>query len=180
MFRKAFTLMEINLAIMVMAGGLLSSVALFSYGYRESMHSNEDVASAAYAEEVMGRMVLALGDTNITWSAFNSLRDYPSSNRWGDYFDSNGYVISSPTGKAQGVYTTVMGVTSGSGVPTGWPSEPQFNGTDSNSKLAVGLVVTHDENSPVVKIAFRAARKASMLMSAPVYFTEVVFHGGDQ
>ena len=30
MMRKAFTLMEVNLAILVMAGGLLSSVVLFS------------------------------------------------------------------------------------------------------------------------------------------------------
>jgi len=173
MLRKAFTLMEVNLAIMVMAGGLLSSVALFSLGYRESVQSNEDVASAAYAEEVMGRLVLALGDTNVTWSAFNGIRNQPSNRCWGDYFDSDGYVISDPAGKAQTVFNTVMQAASGSNVPTGWPVKP-------NCLKGVGLIVLHEENSPVVKIGFRASGKARMLLSSPLYFTEVVFHGGDR
>ena len=173
MFRKAFTLMEVNLAIMVMAGGLLSSVALFSLGYRENLQSNEDVAAAAYAEEVLGRLTLALGDTNVTWTAFNGIRDLPSSNCWADYFDGDGYVISNPEGKAQGVFSAVMGKASGSGISTGWPVKP-------NCLKGVGLVVTHEENSPVIKIAFRASGKERMLMSAPLYFTEVVFHGGDK
>lgn len=173
MLRKAFTLMEVNLAIMVMAGGLLSSVALFSLGYRENAQSNEDVAAAAYAEEVMGRLSLALGDTNVTWSAFNGIRDLPSEYCWADYFDNEGYVISNPEGKAQGVFGTVMGAASASGIPPGWPVKP-------NCLKGVGLVVTHEENSPVIKIAFRASGKERMLMSSPLYFTEVVFHGGDR
>lgn len=174
MFRKAFTLMEVNLAIMVMAGGLLSSVALFSLGYRENLQSNEDVASAAYAEEILGRLTLALGDTNVTWSAFNGIRDLPSANCWADYFDkSDGSVISNPEGKAQGVFSSVMSAVSASGIPSGWPVKP-------NCLKGVGLVITHDENSPVVKIAFRASAKERMLMSAPLYYTEVVFHGGDK
>lgn len=172
MLRKAFTLMEVNLAIMVMAGGLLSSVVLFSLGYRENMQSNEDVASAAYAEEVLGRLTLALGDTNVTWNAFNRITDLPSSDCWGDYFDSDGYVISNPEGKAQGVFSSVMSAASGSGIPSGWPVKP-------DCLKGVGLVVTHDENSPVIKIGFRASGKVRTLMSAPLYFTEVVFHGGD-
>lgn len=173
MLRKAFTLMEVNLAIMVMAGGLLSAVSLFSVGYRENTQSNEDVASAAYAEEVLGRLTLALGDTNVTWSAFNGIRDQPSSKCWADYFDNDGFVISNPEGKAQGVFSSVMGAASASGIPSGWPVKP-------NCLKGVGLVVTHDENSPIIKIAFRASGKERMLMSSPLYFTEVVFHGGDR
>ena len=48
--RKAFTLMEVNLAIMIMAGGILSVLGLYSLGYRENRQSREDVAAAAYAE----------------------------------------------------------------------------------------------------------------------------------
>ena len=47
MLRKAFTLMEVNLAILIMAGGVLSVVSLFALGYRENRQSREDVASAA-------------------------------------------------------------------------------------------------------------------------------------
>ena len=173
MLRKAFTLMEVNLAIMVMAGGLLSSVALFSLAYRESSSSNEDVAASAYAEEVLGRLTLALGDTNVTWSAFRNLADNPSGG-WRAYFDtSTGEVRSGSEGTAMSVYSTLMGIASGSGIPSGWPQRPDCIG-------AVGLVATHDENSPVVKIAFRAAAKESKLMSSPLYFIEVLYQGGDQ
>ena len=171
-FRKAFTLMEVNLAILIMAGGLLSSVVLFSLGYGESMQSNEDTASAAYADEVLSRLTLALGDTNVTWSSFNSLGDKPSSNCWGDYFDNDGDVINGTESKAQSVYSSVMGVASASGVTSGWPTKPDIlNG--------VGLVVTHDENSPIVKVGFRASRKEKQLMSSPMYYTEIVFQGRD-
>ena len=44
--KKAFTLMEVNLAILVMAGGILSIVGLYSLGFRENKQSGEDVASA--------------------------------------------------------------------------------------------------------------------------------------
>ena len=170
MFRKAFTLMEVNLAILVMAGGLLSSVALFSLGYQESAKSNEDTASAAYADEVLGRLTLALGDVNLKWSDFNGLGSYPSSQCWADYFDSNGDVISGTSGKAAGVFGSVMSKCSKSGVSSGWPTPPDF-------LKGVGLVVVHDANSPVVKIAFRASRKERQLMSAPLYYTEVLFQG---
>lgn len=172
MMKKAFTLMEVNLAILVMAGGLLSSVALFSLGYQESSKSNEDTASAAYADEVLGRLTLALGDTNLTWTAFNSIGDYPSSNCWGDYFDNEGDVISGTEGKASSVFGQVMSKCSASGIPAGWPTRPDF-------LKGIGLVITHDQNSPVVKIGFRASRKERQLMSAPLYYTEVVFQGGE-
>lgn len=170
MMRRAFTLMEVNLAILVMAGGLLSSVALFSLGYQESARSNEDTASAAYADEVLGRLTLALGDTNIRWESFNSLEDYPSERCWGAYFDSDGDVMSGSEGKAAGVFSSVMQKLSNSGIPQGWPAAPDF-------LKGVGLVVTHERNSPVVKIGFRASRKERQLMAAPLYFTEVVFQG---
>lgn len=170
MFRKAFTLMEVNLAILVMAGGLLSSVALFSLGYRESARSNEDTASAAYADEVLGRLVLALGDTNVKWDSFNGLTDQPSNRCWGDYFDNQGNVIPGSEGKARSVFSTAMQAATGSGVPSGMPTPPEFI-------KGVGLVITHDHNSPVVKIAFRASSKEGQLMSAPLYYTEVVFQG---
>ena len=168
---KAFTLMEVNLAILVMAGGLLSSVALFSLGYRESARCNEDTSAAAFADEVLGRLTLALGDRNLTWSDFNSLGDYPSSNCWGDYFDNDGEVKSGSEGKASTVFSSVMGKCGASGIPSGWPSPP------GNLK-GIGLVVAHDANSPVVKIAFRASTKENQLMSAPLFYTEVLFQGG--
>ena len=173
MIRKGFSLMEVNLAILVMAGGLLSSVVLFSLGYQESARSNEDTASAAYADEVLGRLTLALGDRNLSWSKFNDIGDSPSSNGWGDYFDSDGTVMSGTRSKASSVYSSVMGKCGASGVPSGWPTPP-------DNLKGVGLVIAHDLNSPSVKIAFRACRKEKLLMAAPVYYTEVLFQGEEK
>lgn len=58
--RKAFTLMEVNLAILVMAGGILSVVGLYSLGFRENRQSAEDVAVAAYADAVISPLVRAI------------------------------------------------------------------------------------------------------------------------
>ena len=40
MFRHAFTLIEVNLAMFVMAVGTLGLVSLYSLGYRENQQSN--------------------------------------------------------------------------------------------------------------------------------------------
>ena len=45
--KKGFTLVEVNLAIFIMAVGVLSMCGLYSLGYRENRQSVEDVASAA-------------------------------------------------------------------------------------------------------------------------------------
>ena len=44
--QRAFTLIEVNLAIFIMAGGVLAMISLYSFGFRESRQSREDVASA--------------------------------------------------------------------------------------------------------------------------------------
>ena len=56
--KKAFTLIEVNIAMFVMAGGILSVIGLYSLGYRESRQSREDVASAAYADAVDRKSVV--------------------------------------------------------------------------------------------------------------------------
>jgi len=43
--------------------------------------------------------------------------------------------------------------------------------------LKAGLVILHDQNSPVVRIAFRATRNVSELLSMPLFYTEVMFQG---
>ena len=74
--RKAFTLMEVNLAIMIMAGGILSVLGLYSLGYRENRQSREDVAAAAYADSVISPLVMALSDPKVKWSKFKDLPDF--------------------------------------------------------------------------------------------------------
>ena len=172
--KKAFTLLEINLAILVMSIGVLSIIGLYSLAYRENRQSREDVASAAYADAVFGPLVTALSATNVKWSVFRELKCYPSSFGWADYFQNKqtGQIVDHPESTARQVYANVLGDLALPGFPTGWPVSDIRAGN-----LKAALVVMHDRDDAVVTLSFRAAAKVNMLMSAPMYFTAVRFQG---
>ena len=71
--KLAFTLIEVNLAIFIMAGGVLAMISLYSLGFRESKQSREDVASAAIADEVLNPLVVALSSRKLKWSEWKGL-----------------------------------------------------------------------------------------------------------
>ena len=173
--RKAFTLMEVNLAILIMAGGILSIVGLYSLGFRENRQSAEDVASAAYADAVISPLAMAISATNLKWSVFKDLTSQPSTQGWRDYFNSDGVVVNNPDSTAQSVFTTVIGKMKSAAkgsldAPTSWPST-------ASGDLRAGLVVMHNPGSAVVRIGFRATKASGQLLSAPLYYTEVRFQG---
>lgn len=176
--RRGFTLMEVNLAILVMAGGILAMVSLYSFGYRENRQSREDVGGAALADAVLSPMIMAASATNLKWSVFKNEFHYPSSSGWLDYVDqSKGTVSTDPKGKAGGVFSDFMSKMSGAAagtfdVNTAFPSSAL-----SGTGLTYGLVVSHDQDSPVVYIAFRATQQTGQLLSMPVYVTAVRFQG---
>ena len=62
--RKGFTLVEVNLAIFIMAVGVLSMCGLYSLGYRENRQSVEDVASASYADAYLAPLIHPMGLTS--------------------------------------------------------------------------------------------------------------------
>ena len=164
--RRAFTLMEVNLAMLIMATGVLAVVGLYSMGFRENQQSTDDVASAAYAEAVISPIVRYLSDTNMTWSTFKNLSSKPSDQGWGDYLEKKGDKLSVRSGsldRAQSAFGTYA--------KTSWPSSA------SGGLKAAGLVVLHDEDSAIVRIGFRASLTDDTLMAAPLYYTEVRFQG---
>ncbi len=170
--KKAFTLIEVNLAIMIMAGGILSILGLYGLGFRENRQSREDVAASAYADAVISPLVMALSSTNITWDVFKSLPSVPSDVGWEAYINqSTGIVDTDPDGMARSAFSTIMGkVGSKSGVNTSWPST-------ASGGLKAGLVIRHEEDSAVVRIAFRATRLPAELMAMPLFYTEVRWQG---
>jgi len=177
--RKAFTLMEVNLAVMIMAFGVLGLISLYSLGYRESSQSREDVEAAALAERNMNALATMLSSTNMSWSAWSSIGTLPAggerSSGWMAYFNVNrsdygnqdaSGADSNPSAKAQEVFATVKGKCSG------------CEGTDvdfDTGHLKCGLVVY--QSGPRCAIAFRAARRAGSLIHQPLYYTEVYFQG---
>lgn len=159
--RKAFTLIEVNLAILVMAGGILSIVVLYSLGYRESRQSREDIVSTGYSDAVLAPIVAAISDPELKWSTFDSIETLPKDG-WGGYMNDDGTVRRTPDGDAISHLSSVLGVT------------PNLPGNGFHS----GLIVYHEKGSGIVKLGFRTARRLDDLLTAPLYYTEVRFQGG--
>ena len=176
--RKAFTLIEINLAMLIMAGGILSIVGLYAFGFRENRQSREDVAATALADSVISPLVQALTATNLKWSAFKEIKNYPSDDGWRRYFDSKGIVTDDPQSMAENVFSSVMGALSFEGAYDGETSLSWSN-IRNGTGMSCGLVVQHDENSAVVRIAFRAVKTdmPGTLLSMPLFYTEARFQG---
>ena len=186
--RAAFTLMEVNLAIFIMAVGVLAMTSLYPLGFRESQQSRDDVRASVAADEVLGKLTAALSSRNITWSKWkNAVGDAvkKTDKGWFSYYTSpkdNTWVVkdrSSVQDIANSVFTALAGACD---------PKPSFVFTDSD-KYAYGLVaqwgkrivagVAQDDYSRV-SISFRMARRASSLMTAPVYYTEIHFQGDQE
>ena len=182
---RAFTLMEVNLAIFIMAVGVLGMVSLYSLGYGENRQSEEDVASAGYADAFLAPLVAGLSATNMTWNAWcDAVPDvtsdacnglYPN-NGWRNYvrkIDDNNdgnyeafIVESGCNSSADGVYDKIK-----SHVPSEW----RVNKPTIDPNYSYALVATR--KGGVISLAFRASRRRSQLMSQPVYYAEVHFQG---
>lgn len=161
--------MEVTLAISIMALGVLGIISLFAFGYRETAQSNEDVAGAAYADAVMSQLVMAISQTNLVWSTFRNHKGQTSEIGWEYYFESDGRIKNGIEAIAKQEYAKWTSQLQPSW-PNAWPA-----GAAGDMKAA--LVVQHDENSPLVRIGFRAAKAEQTLMSQPLYYTEVRFQG---
>ena len=197
--RAACTLMEVNLAIFIMAVGVLAMTSLYPLGFRESEQSRDDVRAAVVADEVLGKLTAALSSRNITWdrwknaveSAVRTSNQGGAGAGWFSYFASRGrdsYVaISRPNANshAKAVFDALAAGCQGATTRPTWAPE---------SKYAHGLVVqwgkrivatgpnqgeSVDDYSRV-SISFRLARRSGALMTSPIYYTEVHFQGDQE
>jgi len=198
LLKKGFTLVEVNLAVFIMAGGILAMISLYSLGYRENRQSREDVAATACADDIMNRLVLALSSTNITWKSWKNLPYVEGSDpkngarTWKDYLitdldKSDGRVSywrvkSNPFSLAQSVFNSIASainsdISKDNNMPSlSAPSQPGVG----NGQMTYALVAFRDsEASPVMSLAVRVVRdrRWRSLMSQPIFFTEVHFQG---
>lgn len=65
---RGFSLMEVNMAVFVVAVGVLSMVALYPLGLRESTQGQADLRQSMFADYVINQAVAAASQTNILWS----------------------------------------------------------------------------------------------------------------
>lgn len=185
--KRAFTLMEVNLAILIMAAGVLGMVSLYSLGLRENSQSVEDVASAGFADAVFAPLVAALTATNMTWQQWcnavpgvdrDDCNGLNPTEGWKAYItevdadEDSKHVKESflvkpgCNGMANGVAGVILGQ-----APTGYRgSMPTIDG-----KYFYALVATR--RGSTISLAFRSSRRLQTLMSQPVYYTEVHFQG---
>lgn len=178
MKRRGFTLMEVNLAMFIMAVGTLGLVALYSFGYRENQQSVEDVQSVAVAQMNVNAMVAALSSTNMTWTKWRSIGTRPS-NGWGRYAgdgttsgvsENDGTAaatpLADPNSEAKAVFDAVV---QAAGMSASFDAED----------MKVGIVVAPDDPDCPRRysIALRCGRRAATLLYQPLYYTEVAFQG---
>lgn len=189
--RAAFTLMEVNLAILIMAVGVLTMTSLYPLGFRESEAAHDDVRAAVVADEVLGKLSAALSSRNITWEAWKNAGEAAvdasnsggSGEAWMSYFTLRGKSdfriegASSVNSRAKTVFNALAGACSGVTKAPAWTPDSNF---------AQGLVVqwgkrivngSAKDDYSRVSISFRMSRRPGALMAAPVYYTEVHFQG---
>ena len=188
-YRRGFTLLEVNLAVFVMATGILTISALYSLGFRENRQSVEDVAGAAWAEAYLSPLIQGLSATNMPWSAWTEIGDEPSTSATRNRSVADGVwpragwcaYLQSPTVNDRDIRYRVVGSprsladSTWSGVNGKIPSP--YNGAKPSipSDFQYALVVTR--RGTIIQLAFRLARRRETLMTLPSFVTEVRFNG---
>lgn len=181
MRRLGFTLMEVNLAIFIMATGVLAMVSLYPLGYRENQQSRDDVWAASEADRIFNQLHAALGERSIKWndwiSGVKSLKG--AAGNWEKYCDSGSGWVPKNKGPINSLARTAL-----SGLAGIARTKPSDLNLDSKRVYAVvvqpgrikynGITV---EDYSRVAISMRISRNAGSLFAQPVYFTEIHFQG---
>jgi prepilin-type N-terminal cleavage/methylation domain-containing protein len=182
MIRRGFTLIEVNLAMFVMAVGTLGLVSLYSLGYRENQQSNEDVQAAAVADKILNGMIAALSSTNMTWSAWESIGTVPQSG-WGEYIgdtSSSGQNFNDDgnTSQTDSTFRPVSKARANSLAKQAFDAAVKASGSSAtfdSQDMTCGVVVR--QKGALCSIAVRCGRRAATLVYQPLYYTEVCFQG---
>jgi len=195
---SGFTLMEVNLAIFIMAVGLLAMVALYPLAYRESRQSQDDVKGAAAADCVLNMLTASLSSRNNKWSDWENKID-SAIQATGDSAQQGGWLAYCEKEKVEGdntwtflpkrkseinslgrqVFSSLAGVNSN--YKPSWP-------VDSDLVCAIvaqwgrmpvfnGTEVRMEDDHSRVSISVRVSRRANEIMGQPIYYTEVHFQG---
>ena len=192
--KKAFTLMEVNLAIFIMAVGLLAMVALYPLAYRESRQSQDDVKAAAAADCVLNTLTATLSSRNIKWSDWVDCieRAYDATDKdkaleggWLAYCkkDNDSFYPkerSQVNSLSRRVFEALVKMNKDDHNPS-WPV---------NDELICALVAQWGQipifdgekmymyaDRSRVAISLRVSRRSGDLLAQPIFYTEVHFQG---
>ena len=178
-----FSLIEVNMAVFVMAIGILGLVALFPLGLREGVKARADLKQSMFADHALNQIVAVLSQTNMTWTVWKKLREFE-----GDANELQGEL----SGIASLMPKQLSGgsVDFGKTLPGNWTigvgSTPLANehilitcktpdSEDTPSARILGITVrSADTDDPYP--SGNEAREAWITRHAP-YYTEVLFNG---
>ena len=193
--RLGFTLMEVNLAVFIMAVAVLGMVALYPLGFRESQQSRDDVVEAVLAEGILNPIVATLSSTNLTWSAWQGFLGsgtlFPN-NGWMAYCGNENSLTPKSRSEINGVTEQVLGK-----LPSGSFSSAadarKILARCNNLGIACALVASYGESPTYgngagangfsitdrtrIVLTLRLARRAGQLFGQPAFYTEVHFQG---
>ena len=178
--------MEVNLAIFIMAVGLLAMVALYPLAYRESRQSQDDVKAAAAADCVLNMLTATLSSRNIKWEDWvRGIERAIQSDGWLAYCDNtqNSYAPKKRNqinSQAKQVFSALTGINKD--YSPQWPVD---------NELACALVVQWgrlpmdngggkvrwEDDYSRVAICLRTTRRAGDLLGQPIFYTEIHFQG---
>ena len=71
--KTGFSLIEVNMAIFIVAVGIMSMVVLYPLGLRESSQGAADLKQSMFADYVLNQVVALASQTNITWSQWQEI-----------------------------------------------------------------------------------------------------------
>lgn len=186
--KMGFTLMEVNLAIFIMAAGVLAMVSLYPLGYRENQQSKNDVIAAAVADSVLNQITGALSERNLTWDdwkgavqrAVNVTGVGERNGGWAAYCETgNGFTPkkkSTLNSTSQQVFNQLV---SKSRPKPSFPSVPDkyvyaIVAQPGHVRVPGGEVQLDWSR---IAISMRVSRHAGALFAQPIYFTEIHFQG---
>ena len=73
--KNGFSLLEVNMAIFVMATGVLAIAALYPMGLRESIQSQSDFKQVMFADYVLNIAMAAACNPDVNWSEWKAWAD---------------------------------------------------------------------------------------------------------
>ena len=163
--RGGFTLMEVNVALLLVAVGLMGLLSLFPVGLRQSDQAASDTAQAAFADGVLNAMH-ANASTVTNWNDWNS-PDF-----------TNTLILAGvtvPGTDDKGASPAVITLIPPGNAAVGHPIKDYIA---SDRYIAYTLNADHETNSPVWRAWIQVTDLKHMdIRNSPVYATSFYFMG---
>jgi len=177
MKRSGFSLIEVNMAVFVLAIGVLSMAVLYPLGLRESMQSQADIKQSMFADYILNVAVSAASSTNVNWSEWSS---------WAQTYNMAGADAGTPINIGG---STPLFVLNAVNQAVGQYNGSQLSGFQHtiNQTYAMYCVQAQGPSARVMGIMVRSldvdtskmndTEKVTRLQSQPSYYAEARFMG---